>query len=350
MRSEYRTQRPRCYLATAELQNTGQQRPCPDEYESWHNLHAAVLCIGLGQYTLISRLPDAVGDARELHAQANAVPDCRAELLENLNTEMAIRVGIKKFFDHTGLQETQTKIVCIIFNCHGMQIGATVYLLPEGVDPNDQHCRPDKEFFALSDIFHSCHEFDSHARRLENPHVVTFVVIVDACREFCQKDFASLASSLDPESSKTPIKWALCFSCSRDSVAMDGRDGEHSPFAQGLLDRKSGIFALGVVGTLFHRATNAAGKSGLISGSGRISGSSYPARFPGCVCSTMEKRSYKNHVSRGFETAGRIGSVWTSHRLHHARMVNVARASEARATRARARAPERRTARAKPGP
>jgi hypothetical protein len=27
---------------------------------------------------------------------------------------------------------------------------------------------------------------------------------------------------------------------------MDGRDGEHSPFAQGLLDRETGIFAQGV--------------------------------------------------------------------------------------------------------
>jgi hypothetical protein len=79
-------------------------------------------------------------------------------------------------------------------------------------------------------------------------------------------------------------------------------------------------------------------------------GSSYPARFPGCICSTTEKRSHKNHVGRGFETMGRIGSAWTSHRLYYAHMVNVARASEARATRARAREPERRAASAKPGP
>ena len=197
--SEYRTRRPRRDLATAVLQNTGPQRPCPDECESWHNLHAAVLCIGLGQYTAISRLPNAVKDARELHAQANAVPGCRAELLENLESEKAIRVGIQKFFDRKGLQETPPKFVCIVCSGHGMQIGATVYLLPEGADPNDRHCRPDKEFFALSDIFHCCDELDSHARRLENPHAVTFVVIVDACREFGQKDYASMASSLDPE-------------------------------------------------------------------------------------------------------------------------------------------------------
>jgi hypothetical protein len=61
-------------------------------------------------------------------------------------------------------------------------------------------------------------------------------------------------------------------------------------------------------------------------------------------------RSHKNHVGRGFETAGRIESAWTSHRLYHAHMVNVARASEARGTRARAREAERRGARAKPPP
>jgi hypothetical protein len=33
---------------------------------------------------------------------------------------------------------------------------------------------------------------------------------------------------------------------------------------------------------IFHRATNAAGKSS------RMTGSSYPARFPSCICSTME--------------------------------------------------------------
>jgi hypothetical protein len=35
--------------------------------------------------------------------------------------------------------------------------------------------------------------------------------------------------------------------------------------------------------------------------------------------------SHKNHVDLGFETAGRIGSAWTSHQLHHAHMVPRAR-------------------------
>jgi hypothetical protein len=70
------------------------------------------------------------------------------------------------------------------------------------------------------------------------------------------------------------------------------------------------------VGTLFRRATNAAGKSGRITGSsyparfpgcyksnaagksGWITGSSYPARFPGCICSTTEKSSHKKPFLR----------------------------------------------------
>ena len=108
---------------------------------------------------------------------------------------------------------------------------------------------------------------------------------------------------------------------------------------------------------------------------GNRAGSSYQAQFtnkrhhhhPGCICITMENAfpqgritgpvilpdfqaafvaqwkmySHKNHVCCGFETAGLIGSAWTSHWLYHTHMVNFARASEARATRARAREPER---------
>jgi hypothetical protein len=165
-----------------------------------------------------------------------------------------MRDRIQEFLDRKGLKEKPPKLVCLVYNGHGMQHGGTVYLLPEGANPTRQNssgqnlCKPDKEFVALSDVFDACYEFDCHARRLEDRQDVTFVVIVDACRcrEFGQQDSASIASSLDPESSKAPVKWALCYSCSRNSVAMDGRDGEHSPFAQGLLDRETGIFAQGV--------------------------------------------------------------------------------------------------------
>ena len=57
---------------------------------------------------------------------------------------------------------------------------------------------------------------------------------------------ALLLRSLEPPAASAPIKWALCFSCPRDSTASDGPQGAHSPFAQELLDEKAGIFAAGV--------------------------------------------------------------------------------------------------------
>ena len=59
-------------------------------------------------------------------------------------------------------------------------------------------------------------------------------------------DLSTLSSSLEPPPASAPKKWALCFSCSRDSTASDGPSGSHSPFAQELLDEDAGIFAAGV--------------------------------------------------------------------------------------------------------
>ena len=59
---------------------------CPESCQSWHDLHAAMLCIGLDEYSHISKLPNAMRDAHALQKQANAVPKCKAEFLENPET------------------------------------------------------------------------------------------------------------------------------------------------------------------------------------------------------------------------------------------------------------------------
>jgi len=56
----------------------------------------------------------------------------------------------------------------------------------------------------------------------------------------------STTSSLDPKSDQAPPKWAICFSCSQQSTAMDGAPGDRSPFAKALLCPESGIFAEGM--------------------------------------------------------------------------------------------------------
>ena len=90
-----------------------------------------------------------------------------------------MRDRIQEFLDRKGLKEKPPKLVCLVYNGHGMQHGGTVYLLPEGANPTRQNssgqnlCKPDKEFVALSDVFDACYEFDCHARRLEGRQDVT---------------------------------------------------------------------------------------------------------------------------------------------------------------------------------
>ena len=146
-----------------------------------------------------------------------------------------------------GLKEEPPQLVHVSFSGHTMQMDANVYLLPAGADPESPDSTPDKEFVTLSDVWKFCHELDEHARKLSPPREVAFSTSVDGCRvgSSCL-DTANLSSTLDPTRSKAPKKWALCFSCSKDSVAMDGAAGHHSPFTDALLHPEEGLFAKGV--------------------------------------------------------------------------------------------------------
>ena len=210
----------------------------------WQNLRAAVLCIGIGEYEALRRLPNAVRDAQALCEKVNALPHCRAKLLADLPDRRAIQRGIRNFLRE--LQKAPPDTVFVHYSGHGMQRGGTVYMLPGDADLGDSACDPDADFLPIRDIFKYFREdLDMLARMLNPPRQVTFVLVVDACR-VAEMDQATLSSSLEPPPGSAPISWALCFSCSRDSTASDGPQGAHSPFAQELLDEKAGIFAAGV--------------------------------------------------------------------------------------------------------
>ena len=102
---------------------------CDEFCQSWQGLHAAMLCIGLDEYLHISKLPNAMRDAHALQEQANAVPQCKAEILENPCTAVDMTIGIKKFLNLDGLKKSPPEVVLIVYCCQGMQQG-TVYLLP----------------------------------------------------------------------------------------------------------------------------------------------------------------------------------------------------------------------------
>jgi hypothetical protein len=191
-------------------------------------------------------LPNAVRDAQALCDKVNALPRCRAKLLADVPDRISIREGIRNFLIEPGLQKDPPDTVLVNYSGHGIQKGGTVYMLPGGANPGDSKCEPDVEFLSIRDMFKWCREdLDLLARDLDPPRQVTFVLVVDACR-VAEMDQATLSSSLEPPPGSAPKKWALCFSCSRDSTASDGPQGAHSPFAQELLDEKAGIFAAGV--------------------------------------------------------------------------------------------------------
>lgn len=183
-------------------------------------------------------------DAQALLDQANVVPVCRSELLENPHEDMAVRRGIGLFLDRDGLKQSPPQLVLIACCGHGMQSNANVYLLPAGADPDFRYSEPSKDFVALSENFKFCNKFDSNARRMVPPRAVRFVILLDACRVRGLEN--PVASNLDPPSSQAPFLWALCFSCSRYLEAMDGIAGGHSPFAAALLDQMEGIFSKGM--------------------------------------------------------------------------------------------------------
>eukprot|EP00802_Teleaulax_amphioxeia_P003339 Tamp_03342.p1 GENE.Tamp_03342~~Tamp_03342.p1 ORF type:complete len:1150 (-),score=276.67 Tamp_03342:25-3474(-) len=217
-----------------------------DAPAAWQDLRAAVLCIGLGEYKHLPVLPNATRDARALCDRVNALPHCLARLLADLPDRRALQKGIRTFLKEPGLQQMPPETVLINYSGHGTQRGGTVYMLPGDADLDDATCEPDADFLPIRDIFKWCREdLDKVARDLDLPRRVTFVLVLDACR-VAEMDLATLSSSLEPPPTSAPKKWALCFSCSRDSAASDGPSGSHSPFAQGLLDEDAGIFAAGV--------------------------------------------------------------------------------------------------------
>jgi hypothetical protein len=154
-----------------------------------------------------------------------------------------------------------------------MQNDGKVYLIPEDAShPDDElGAGPDKEYLALSEILNLCKvDLDDHARRLKPVSEPFFLLIFDACR-VRKSDFQNSVSSRCNNDSNlgTPADYSLCFSCSQGSVAMDGRPGEHSPFAQALLDPETGIFVKGMplktaLEEACRRLGNCAGVSGQV--------------------------------------------------------------------------------------
>jgi serine/threonine protein kinase len=223
-----------------------QRSPCLKTCTAWKDLHVAMLCIGISKYSHMICLPNAARDARKLHDKLNEIPGCKAEVREDVQTREDLKNCIRLFLQREELQKCPPSGVLIEYSGHGMQKGGNVYLLPGNSNPEDPTFDPNTDPFPLGDILRFCREdLDDHAAK-EKRAKVSFIVIIDACRDSAALSDSAICGSLDQHKNTNPKDWAICFSCSRDSTAKDGAFGGHSPFVVELLRNTEGIFAQGV--------------------------------------------------------------------------------------------------------
>jgi hypothetical protein len=206
-----------------------------------------MLCIGISKYSHMTSLPNAARDARKLHDKLNELgPHCKAEVREDVQTNEDLLKCILHFLQREELQKRPPRGVLIEYSGHGMQEGGNVYLLPGNSNPADTTFDSTYNAFPLGEILRFCRkDLDDHVAR-EKRKEVSFVVIVDACRDSAALSVSAIRGSLNQHKNRNPTEWAIYFSCSRDSTAKDGPSGGHSSFVAELLHDTEGIFAQGV--------------------------------------------------------------------------------------------------------
>ena len=97
------------------------QIPCSASCKAWYNLRAAVLCIGLDKYENLVHLANAERDAREIQRRVNALPRCRAEVLDHryVRDRSTFVRGVRTFLTREGMKATPPDVVATIYSGHG---------------------------------------------------------------------------------------------------------------------------------------------------------------------------------------------------------------------------------------
>jgi hypothetical protein len=213
----------------------------------WAGLRVAGLCIGVGKYTHLGALNNAVRDAEQVNAKLNTVPSCRSDIVKDPKTKIELVRKIRKRLEEPRLQEKPPELFCLYYAGHAFEHGAKVYLVPT-----------DAKLERMVDCEIECLSLDSLMQLLRDTldlpvrlnkgseRAMVFVIVLDSCRNApADRSIGhDLACEVAPDSA--PHKYAVFFSCSRTTTASDGPSGGHSPFAQALLDTESGFFAKGV--------------------------------------------------------------------------------------------------------
>ena len=104
----------------------------------WGALRVAGLCIGVGKYTHIGPLGNAVRDAEQVNAKLNAVPRCRSGIVKDPKTQIDMLSSVRRFLDDPRLREEPPELFVLSYAVHSLQREGEVYLVPTDAKLEDE--------------------------------------------------------------------------------------------------------------------------------------------------------------------------------------------------------------------
>jgi len=219
---------------------SGQERtPWEDWSPQGHRVHA--LCIGVSDYTVLDKLPNAIKDAKSIAQCVEESGRSKTQIVDNPVRRYDMTQGVKNFVSKVD-KDRPPRIVLVFYAGHGMQHGDAIYMLPTNANPKTPELLK-SQGMSHDELFRMLKKGINDKIQVGN---VLYLVIFDSCRESLEG--SEVVAGYSPEiheplSENRPEYWLLCTSTSRRAVAYDGNDGDlNSPFTQALMSVECGLF------------------------------------------------------------------------------------------------------------
>jgi TPR repeat protein len=208
--------------------------------------------IGNADYSTIVDLPNAANDAA---AMADLLTSFGYRVFSGTNLD---RQEFEELLREAMLNSPDDAGIVFFYAGHGIQIGARNYLLPTDVDFTDVHDLP---LYSIT--------LDRVIDALSTRGAV-HVAFIDACRENPFPDLR-IAADIDAtlfetrsgfEPFRTPMNSLVAFSTAPGEIAVDGADGQNSPYTAAIVETASAAPSENIItllGQVRERVYNATG-------------------------------------------------------------------------------------------
>lgn len=243
------TSRPRALLLAALVASAA--APATAQATLPADARIAVV-IGNADYATITDLPNAANDAA---AMADLLTSFGYRVFSGTNLD---RQEFEELLREAMLNASDDAGIVFFYAGHGIQIGARNYLLPTDVDFTDVHDLP---LYSIT--------LDRVIDALSTRGAV-HVAFIDACRENPFPDLR-IAADIDAtlfetrsgfEPFRTPLNSLVAFSTAPGQIAVDGADGQNSPYTAAIVETASaapGENIVTLLGQVRERVYNATG-------------------------------------------------------------------------------------------